>query len=262
VSVKILGSNKRFVSLLCDVCCCVSGTVCGVTAIVGTTCLTCCNWASVEAGFVNILGTACSISNECQWRAWDGTVNNRALLTVKSPPTFRVLSIYDASQDFCRRGYKPCWILSKVEFVPIAAAAAKSAIDVLEWDWANCDNGWTVDVEEVFVVDGTIIGRCLTGHRPRTSSTTLINAAKYGTDVRVTLNLSWDSDLATILRSVDKTRVVRTTVDWTDHDIVAPSADTTPSDLDFAVPSTKMTPFGLDFLNTWIVEVRFQRLHM
>jgi hypothetical protein len=40
VSVRIFGSNKRFVSP--DVCC-VSGAVCGVTAITGTTCFTCCN---------------------------------------------------------------------------------------------------------------------------------------------------------------------------------------------------------------------------
>ena len=56
--------------------------------------------------------------------------------------------------------------------------------------------------------------RFFTGHRVRTSSTTLTNAARYGTDVAVTLNLSCDSDLATTLSNVESTRVVRATVDW------------------------------------------------
>ena len=72
----------------------------------------------------------------------------------------------------------------------------------------------TVDVPvEVFV--GIKFDRFFTGHRVRISSTTLTNAARYGTDVDVTLNLSCDSDLATMLKSVESTRVVRTTVDWT-----------------------------------------------
>lgn len=40
------------------------------------------------------------------------------------------------------------------------------------------------------LADETITGRCLTGHRVRTSSTTLTKAARYGIDLGVTLNLS------------------------------------------------------------------------
>jgi hypothetical protein len=68
-------------------------------------------------------------------------------------------------------------------------------------------------VAAVAVAVGIIFDRFLTGHRVRISSTTLTKAAKYGIDVGVTLNLSCDSDLATIFNRVERTRVVRTTVD-------------------------------------------------
>ena len=44
--------------------------------------------------------------------------------------------------------------------------------------------------DAVAVVVGMICERLLIGHRVRTSSTTLTNAARYGIDVGVTLNLS------------------------------------------------------------------------
>ena len=96
-----------------------------------------------------------------------------------------------------------------------------SAIDVLEWDCGRCVKALLFDVATfaglpvtpVALAGGTKFERLFIGHRVRISSTTLTKAVRYGIDVGVTLNLSCDSDFATMLSKVESTRVVRTTVD-------------------------------------------------
>lgn len=102
--------------------------------------------------------------------------------------TLRVLSKYEGSHGLIRRANVPCEMFNEVE-------PAMSAIDVLECDCGKWDDACPPPVFAAAALAFAealekMIERFFTGHRVRTSSTTLTNAARYGTDVDVTLNLS------------------------------------------------------------------------